>query len=205
MSLIRFAHTAYFVSQFSFKKCLSLYTTALLWKANCAKSASSVVLYLLFVYDDMKRVNTSHWFVVRSKNSLSGYYTSFKSSLWQLYGSSWKSFVWYDFRSRLRGFKAKIKLIGLRYRILGVKVTQRCAWVTMGFSHFILIDLQHSLATIRRYKKRKYTLSMRSIDYISFFQFLFLTRRFRGPNVFTGNGVRLYGDKLVFKPRLRMK
>lgn len=75
----------------------------------------------------------------------------------------------------------------------------------MGFSHFILIDLQHSLATIRRYKKRKYTLSMRSIDYISFFQFLFLTRRFRGPNVFTGNGVRLYGDKLVFKPRLRMK
>ena len=49
--------------------------------------------------------------------------------------------------------------------------------------------------------KRKYTLTIRSTNRFLLANFVYMIRRFRGPNCYTGNGVKFLREKLKYKPR----
>lgn len=109
------------------------------------------------------------------------------------------------FRGFFKHYKGKIKLIGLRYRILSVKRETNEFWLNIGLSHFFGIQLGENYLRPQRHKKRKHALKFFALNRFALTQILFLIRRFRGPNVFTGNGIRLLGEKPLLKPRRRLK
>lgn len=108
-------------------------------------------------------------------------------------------------RGLYRPFKAKLKLIGLRYRILSIKKTNYVGTIiNVGLSHLVFFNVTQMPIFIKRYKK-KHSLIFYSLSKYSLLEVLFLIRRFRGPNVFTGNGIKLLREKLKYKPRTKTK
>jgi len=76
----------------------------------------------------------------------------------------------------------------------------------MGLSHYLQFQLDRKYFSVKRaLKKGKYALQFISSDSIGLSQFAFLLRRFKGPNVFTGNGIKIVREKLKLKKRKKAK
>lgn len=94
----------------------------------------------------------------------------------------------------------------MRYRILSVKKTTLAIWLNIGLSHFLKLEFDNTYFFMTRaLKKGKYALQFFNTDLIGLGQFLFLLRRFRGPNVFTGNGIKILKEKFLLKKRKKAK
>jgi len=108
-------------------------------------------------------------------------------------------------RGWVKPFRSKLKLIGLRYRIMSIQQDEQKVWINVGLSHFVGLDMSRNYIYIQKHPRRKHALKLRSWDRAGIFVFFFLVRRFRGPNPFTGNGIRLLGEKPRFVSKRKMR
>jgi len=94
-------------------------------------------------------------------------------------------------------FVSKLYLVGLRFRV--DKIFRKSLVLKVNFSHKVKWYCESIFfKKFRKIKNAFYFKTRDSFFHLNFFQTL---RRFRFPDVYKGNGIRLYKEKLIFKKR----
>lgn len=108
---------------------------------------------------------------------------------------------WIDNAIRGRYCYNKINLLikGLGNRIHEDTWSKQKLYLKLGYAHLIFFQKIGNMS-FKKHKK-KYALTIYSTNQFLLSNFIYTLRRFRSPNVYTGNGVLFLKEKIRFKPR----
>lgn len=92
-----------------------------------------------------------------------------------------------------------IKGLGNRMHEDTWKNSKQRLYLKLGYAHLIFFQKVGLMAFEKH--KRKYALTIYSTNKFLLSNFIYTLRRYRPPNIYTGNGVLFLKEKIKFKPR----